>query len=116
MGVIKQLKQFITGTSIFPVTKSNAVYDDTVGRLDQFMHKTVHINTDVEMSTSGNAYNVMNPVTGEQFMPVTNTSAVYDDKYGRLDTSFDLLITYGTTDLQDGVSKLPTGTIYVVYE
>lgn len=37
MGVIKQLKQFITGTNIFPITKTNAVYDDTVGRLDKFM-------------------------------------------------------------------------------
>lgn len=37
MGVIKQLKQFITGTNIFPITKTNAVYDDTVGRLDTFM-------------------------------------------------------------------------------
>lgn len=37
MGIIKQLKQFITGTNIFPITKTNAVYDDTVGRLDTFM-------------------------------------------------------------------------------
>ena len=38
MGLIKQLKQFITGVQIFPVTKTNAVYDDSVGRLDIFMH------------------------------------------------------------------------------
>lgn len=37
MGVIKQLKQFITGTHIFPVTKTNAVYDDQLGRLDSIL-------------------------------------------------------------------------------
>lgn len=35
MGVIKQLKQFITGTQIFPITKVRAVYDDNGNRLDQ---------------------------------------------------------------------------------
>ena len=39
MGLIKQLKQFITGTQIFPITKTNAVYDDNLGRLDTFMQK-----------------------------------------------------------------------------
>ena len=37
MGLIKQLKQFITGTQIFPVTKTKAIYDDKFGRLDVFM-------------------------------------------------------------------------------
>lgn len=45
-GLIKQLKQFITGTPVFPVTKTNAVYDDTVGRLDTFM-QDVLVGADV---------------------------------------------------------------------
>ena len=31
-------------------------------------------------------------------------------------TKLDKLITYGTTDLVDGVSPLATGVLYVVYE
>lgn len=46
MGVIKQLKQFITGTNIFPITKTNAVYDNTFGRLDKFLRNTL-VESDV---------------------------------------------------------------------
>ena len=41
MGLIKQLTQFITGVKIYPITKSNAVYDDTLGRLDTALMKFV---------------------------------------------------------------------------
>ena len=54
MGVIKQLKQFLTGTELFPVTKSNAVYDDTLGRLDNILKKSLveddTLESDVEDS------------------------------------------------------------------
>lgn len=59
MGVIKQLKQFVTGMQIFPITKTNAVYDDEMGRLDNILrtpkdagtlggHPPSHFLTEVE--------------------------------------------------------------------
>lgn len=43
MGFIKQLKQFITGEHIFPITKSNAVYDDKFGRLDVALQNVTNV-------------------------------------------------------------------------
>ena len=40
-AIIKTLKKLLTGDIIYPITKSNAVYDDTVGRLDTYLHNTV---------------------------------------------------------------------------
>ena len=117
MAIIRQLKQLIEGTKVYPITKSNAVYDDTLGRLDALLLKTPNLATSgTSVSTDGATFNLVNPSTGEKVMPITNTKAVFDNKYGRLDTHLASLITYGTQDLQDGVSKLATGTIYVVYD
>lgn len=41
MAFIKTLKEFLTKNVIYPTTKTNAVYDDTVGRLDTFLHNTL---------------------------------------------------------------------------
>ena len=41
MGLIKQMKQFITGTAIFPITKTRAVYDDNGNRLDDILSGTI---------------------------------------------------------------------------
>ena len=41
MALIKILKDFLTKTPIYPQTKTSAVYDDTVGRLDTFLHNTL---------------------------------------------------------------------------
>lgn len=46
MGLIKQLKTFITGQQIFPVTKTKAVYDEKFGRLDKFLQNTL-VESDV---------------------------------------------------------------------
>lgn len=52
MGFIKQLKQLFTGNQLFPVTKTNAVYDDNVGRLDTYM-KGLLAEADVLENESG---------------------------------------------------------------
>ena len=41
MGIIKQLKQFGTNIKVYPITKSSAVYDDTLGRIDNLLKTTV---------------------------------------------------------------------------
>lgn len=41
MALIKTLKDFLSRTPIYPTTKTNAVYDDEVGRLDTFLHNTL---------------------------------------------------------------------------
>lgn len=41
MAFIKVLKEFITRKDIFPITKTNAVYDDRLGRLDSYLNLTI---------------------------------------------------------------------------
>lgn len=117
MAIIKQLKQLFSGTKIYPVTKSNAIYDDNLGRLDTILSKSANIDTkSMNISTDGSSYNIVDPSTGNRIMPITNTNAIFDNTHGRLDTYLATLITSGTQDLVDGQSKLESGTIYVVYK
>ena len=91
MAIIKQLKQFITGLNIYPITKTNAVYDDTIGRLDTFMEKSV-TESDVlenENTLSGVIRNLMNPFSGNFIFPVTKASAVYHTDGTRVDKIID---------------------------
>lgn len=87
MAIIKQLKQFLTGLNIYPITKSNAVYDDTVGRLDTFMEKSITESEVLENENvlTGLVRNLKNPFTGNFIFPVTKTTAIYDAKGNRLD-------------------------------
>lgn len=54
MALIKTLKDFLTKTVIYPTTKTNAVYDDKVGRLDTYLHNTLGAEPidDVEEETA----------------------------------------------------------------
>lgn len=45
-----------------------------------------------------------------------NSLGNQQEAISQLQTKVNSLITYGTTDLTAGVSPLPTGTIYLVYE
>lgn len=41
MAIIKTLKDFLTKATLYPITKTQAVYDDTVGRLDSYLQNTL---------------------------------------------------------------------------
>lgn len=41
MAIIKTLKDFLTKATLYPITKTQAVYDDTVGRLDSYLRNTL---------------------------------------------------------------------------
>lgn len=47
MALIKTLKSLFNNEKIYPTTKTSAVYDDVVGRLDTFFHDNLYVGADV---------------------------------------------------------------------
>ena len=82
MALIKTLKDFLTKTVIYPTTKTNAVYDDTVGRLDTYLHNTLGAEPidDVEEETAElrDADTLGGRYTAEDLDAMPKSSAVED--------------------------------------
>lgn len=91
MGIIKQLKQFLTGEDLFPITKTNAVYDNTLGRLDTLMQSMVTESEVLDNAIPELVRNIKNPFTGNPIAPVTRTRAIYNEDGSRLDRYLDAL-------------------------
>ena len=82
MALIKTLKDFLTKTVIYPTTKTNAVYDDTVGRLDTYLAKTLGAEPidDVEEETAElrDADTLGGRYTAEDLDAMPKSSAIED--------------------------------------
>ena len=67
MGFIKQLKQLGTNIKIYPITKSSAVYDDNLGRLDNILGgiDTLSDQVDALEQTTGSFTTTINSLNGQ---------------------------------------------------
>lgn len=82
MALIKTLKDFLTKNTIYPTTKTRAVYDDTVGRLDTYLHNTLGAepidNVEEETAELRDADTLGGRYTAEDLDAMPKSSAVED--------------------------------------
>lgn len=83
MGVIKQLKKLGTNVKVYPITKTNAVYDDEKGRLDSILRTTLS-ETEKDASVSGSLANQIQTVSEEVSEINTKVTSVVNQSISRL--------------------------------
>ena len=106
MGIITQLRQFITGTQIYPITKSGAVYDDSLGRLD-----TVLSGTKDTLNSQTTQINSIEQQT-ELLLDSVETLGARVDFIGTQVGSFQSQIDENGTDLESHTAQKATGSTF----